>query len=93
MDNERAEKIKEVNEMFVNLCRQYSALGILLQPLASIANNPVYDDTRLKKVVNLLLTQYHEVGEQTKFMGELLEQLSQEPIIETDNFVTNPENN
>ena len=72
----------QAKEGFYTLCRQYARMGSLIRILSKGITHPMFKQYSILSTVMVLIEQHHEIGEQLKVTGRLLDSVGGEPMME-----------
>lgn len=85
--NARKAILDKTKEGFFHLCVQYEHLGKLLHLQSKAFSSKIIepdDDNTAPRVLEKMLAQYQEIGEQLKVVGTGLDQLGGEPVLQPE---------
>ena len=81
-DQEPDQKVVNVKEDFLYLCKQYSAMGQLFKRHSKVISHTQFSKTPAPTILKRILEQYQEIGEQLKTMGANIDALGGKPVLE-----------
>lgn len=78
------EALRECKEHFLSLCVMYDHMGKLFQVHAKELSHPQFSRTSLPQTHQRILDQFHEIGEEMKNVGTILDLMGGNPVMKPE---------